>query len=34
MMNKTLFLFFFPLLALTACLHDEPRSSLNEQQNL
>ena len=32
MMNKTLFLFFFPLLALTACLHDEPRSSLNEQQ--
>lgn len=32
MMKKTLFLFFFPLLALTACLHDEPRSSLNEQQ--
>ena len=32
MMNKTLFLFFFSLLALTACLHDEPRSSLNEQQ--
>ena len=31
-MNKTLFLFFFSLLALTACLHDEPRGSLSEKQ--